>query len=135
MIFHERPAPPGLAGIVTRLWFLETPPPRRYEKILPLPYVHLIVALSEPYRIYDRRGEASVVPVAFVSGLQSEYLVIESPPLIRHVGIELTPTGLHALAPGAAARAAETVQDAAALLPAVDALVSSARAAGPTADG
>ncbi len=128
MIYEERPAPPELHGVVTRLWFLETPPLRRYEKILPLPFVHLIVNLSEPYRLHDRHGPVAVVPDAFVSGLQSEFLVIESPPLIRHVGIELTPTGLHALAPGAAPRAAERVQDAEALLPEVAALVSSLHA-------
>jgi len=127
MTYEERPAPPELAGIVTRLWFLETPPLRRYEKILPLPFVHLIINLSEAYRIHDRHGAASVVPEAFVSGLQSEFLVIESPPLIRHVGIELTPMGLHALAPGAAPTAAQAVRDAGALLPGIPGLVLSLR--------
>ena len=32
---------------------------RRYEKILPLPFVHAIVNLSEPYRLIDPRGHAS----------------------------------------------------------------------------
>ncbi len=129
MRYEERPAPPGLDGVVTRIWFLETPRPQRFEKILPLPFVHVIVNLSEPYAIYDRRGVATAVSDAFVSGLQSEYLVIESPPLIRHVGIELTPAGLHVLAPDASATSADRVQDAEAVLPGFGDLVASAHAA------
>lgn len=117
MIYLERPAPAHLADTVTRFWFLETPPLRRYEKILPLPYTHMIVNLSHPYRLFDRSGAATTVADAFVSGLQSEYLVIESPPLIRHVGLELTPAGLHTMAPNAAAGSAGRVAPARELLP------------------
>ena len=91
MIYQEREATSELEGIVSRLWVLETTPLRRFEKILPLPSVHLIVNLSTPYRLFDRRGEATLVSDAFVSGVQSEYLVIESPPTIHHVGAELLP--------------------------------------------
>ena len=132
MIYEERPAPPELAGIVSRLWFLEAPPTRRFEKILPLPFVHVIVNLSDPYRLFDRRGAAATVSDAFVSGLQSEYLVIESPPLIRHVGMELTPAGLQTMAPDAAAATAGTVQDARAVLSGMDDLVRDLRAGGAT---
>jgi AraC-like DNA-binding protein len=126
--YVERSTTPELATIATRAWFLETSPVRPFEKILPLPFVHLIVNLSDPYRLFDREGAATEVSGAFVSGLQSEYLVIESPPVIRHVGIELTPAGLHALAPDAAATAAGRVQDARALMGGIDALVSRLRA-------
>lgn len=128
MIYQERPAPPELAGIVTRAWYLEAPPVRRYEKILPLPFVHLIVNLSTPYRLFDAEGAGTEVADAFVSGLQSGYLVIESPPLIRHVGLEFTPVGLHALAPDA--DAADRVQDARAVLGGVDELATALRASG-----
>lgn len=94
MIFEERPAPVGLESAISRLWYLEVPRVREFEKILPLPYVHLIVNLSEPYAIYDRSGAAVRVDDAFVSGIQSEYLIIASPPVIRHVGVELRPGGL-----------------------------------------
>lgn len=93
MIFEERPAPEGLEAAVARLWYLEVPRLREFEKILPLPYVHLIVNLSEPYTIYDRSGAAVRVDDSFVSGIQSEYLIIASPPVIRHVGVELRPGG------------------------------------------
>lgn len=96
MIYAERPAPAGLEAFVARLWFLQTPPPRRHEKILPLPFVHVIANLSTPYRVYDRTGTPSLVGRAFVSGIHTEYLVIENPPLIRHVAVELRPHGLRA---------------------------------------
>ena len=96
MIYEEVAPPPEWKSLVTRLWFLETPRLRRYEKILPLPYVHAIVNLSGPYRLIDPRGRSSRVEDAFVSGIQPEYLVIESPEHIRHVGVEFTPQGLRA---------------------------------------
>lgn len=127
VIYEERSAPPALAGIATRAWYLQTEPVRRYEKILPLPFVHLIVNLSDPYRLYDADGTPTQVADAFVSGLQSEYLVIESPPLIHHIGLELTPAGLHCLAPDAAAGAAARVQDARHLTGGVDDVVATLR--------
>lgn len=123
MIYVERPAPAGLEDAVSRLWFLEAPRVRRYEKILPLPFVHVIVNLSEPYALYDRAGAPTRVSDAFVSGIQHEYLIIESPPLIRHVGIELLPGGLGALTDAGGPAVAGRVQDARAVVPGVDDLV------------
>lgn len=128
---HERAVPPELEGIVARAWYLEMPPIRRYEKILPLPFMHLIVNLSEPYRLFDQDGSATVVSEAFLSGLQSEYLVIESPPLIRHVGLELTPVGPQALAPDAVPTSVGHVQDARIVLEGVDDLAAALRGAEP----
>lgn len=128
MIYQERPTPPELAGVVSRLWFLEATPTRRFEKILPMPFVHVIVNLSTPYRLFDRRGTATAVADAFVSGLQSAYLVIESPTPIRHIGLELTPAGLHTMAPDATATSAGRVQDARLVLPGIDDLITHLRA-------
>lgn len=128
MIFEERPAPPGLADMVSRLWFLQAPRIRRYEKILPIPSVHLIVNLSDAYRLYDREGVAAVVGDAFVSGVQTRYLVIESPPTIRHVGIELRPDGLAAIADVDGRGVADVVQDAGAVVSGIDELVPRLRA-------
>lgn len=128
VIYEERPAPPEVADAVTRLWFLEAEPTRRFEKILPMPFVHVIVNLSDLYRLFDSRGVSTVVADAFVSGLQSEYLVIESPHPIRHVGMELAPAGLHTMAPDAAGMSAGKVQDARAVLTEIDALVDPVRA-------
>lgn len=117
MIYAERASPPVLSGVLTRSWVLEATPIRRFEKILPMPLTHVIVNLSAPYAIFDRRGTGRVVPDAFVSGIQSEYLVIESPETIRHVGLELTPTGLGALAPGGPRSAAGQVLEVGQLIP------------------
>lgn len=104
MFFEERPAPAGLEAAISRLWYLEVPRLREFEKILPLPYVHVIVNLSDPYLVHDRSGVAARVDDAFVSGIQSEYLVIASPPTIRHIGVELRAGGLGLVteAPGGA---------------------------------
>lgn len=117
MIYTERPAPPGLESFVSRLWYQEVPPLRRHEKILPMPFVHAIVNLSAPYRLYDRNGTPSQVGHAFVSGIQTEYLVIENPPLIRHVGVELRAHGLRALSSVPADSVTGRVTDAEDVLP------------------
>ncbi|WP_164863700.1 helix-turn-helix domain-containing protein [Agromyces sp. LHK192] len=127
MIHEERDPPSKLAGIVVRAWFLETQPARRFEKILPMPFAHLIVNLSTSYRQFDAGGVATEVSDAFVSGLQSGYLVIESPALIRHVGLELAPTGFHALGAAAPAATAGRVTDARAVFGGVDELVQRLR--------
>lgn len=123
MDFEERPAPHGLEQLVSRMWFLEVPRVRRFEKILPLPFVHLIVNLSDPYAVFDRSGTATNVGDAFISGIQTEYLVIESPPLIRHVGVELLPAGLAAVTDSGGPQVAARVQDARPLVPGLRGLV------------
>jgi AraC-like DNA-binding protein len=120
VIFEERAAPPTLVDIARRLWFIEATPVERYEKILPMPAVHVIANLSAPYRIFDRAGTATLVPDVFVSGLQNEYLVIESPDPIRHVGVELSPTGLGGLATGAPLETTGRVRDATAFFAGID---------------
>ncbi len=127
MIYEERPAPEGLDAAVTRVWFLEALPLRRYEKILPMPFAHVIVNLSGPYRTHDRRGAGSIVPDAFVSGLQSEYLVVESPTRIRHLGVEFSPTGLAVLAPDLASATSDRVQAADSLLREVSSFAADVR--------
>lgn len=119
----ELPPPEELALVANRLWHLDAAPVRRFEKILPSPNIHLIVNLSDPYRLFDRTGAGTAVVDAFVSGLQHEWLIIEPPARIRHVGVELTPAGLHALAPDRAAASAGAVQDARMLLDGIDPLV------------
>lgn len=115
---------PELAPLVNRLWYLRTPSALRFERILPMPFVHVIVNLGEPYRVV-RRGAESVnktVRGAFVSGLQSTYLVNENPQLIEHVGAELQPYALHALSQMPPAQVTDTVQEVDAVLPGLDRL-------------
>jgi len=126
-MFEERAAPSGLEAAISRIWFLEMAPLRPFEKILPMPFAHLIVNLSDPYRVYDRAGEASIVPDSFVSGLQWGYLVIESPARIRHIGVEFSPTGLGTFAPDLAGGSSDRVQGAGGLLPGVESFAADAR--------
>ena len=80
------------------MWRLSMPSPERFERIVPIPAVHLIVNLGEPYRLVAR-GRApvdTVITGAFVSGVQLDYLLNENPPMIHHVGAELAPWALPA---------------------------------------
>ena len=93
---------------------------RRFERIVPIPAVHLIVNLGEPYRVVAR-GRApvdTVITGAFVSGVQLDYLLNENPPLIHHVGAELAPWALPAFGIDPV-RVAERVVEAEELFPGV----------------
>ena len=116
--FAAREVPADLRPAVTRLWWLRMPSPQRFERIVPIPAVHVIVNLSEPYTVVRRGREAvgDVFPAGFVSGVQLEYLLNENPPLIHHVGAELTPWGLRAFGVDPAA-VAQRVVDAEGVFP------------------
>lgn len=117
MIYEERPAPPGFEAYVSRLWYLEAPPLRRYEKILPMPYQHLIVNLSDPYHLIGADGRRSRVARVFISGIQSQFLISENPPLLRHVGVEFRASGLRSITDIPPSGIAGSVRDAKDLLP------------------
>jgi AraC-like DNA-binding protein len=96
--YLERPVPVALQPAVTRMWWLRMPSPERFERIVPIPAVHLIVNLGEPYRVVAR-GRTPVgtgLTGAFVSGVQLEYLLNENPAVIHHVGTEFAPWALPA---------------------------------------
>lgn len=120
-----------LTGIARRLWFLRGPSPQPREKILPMPFVHLIVNLGEPYRILAQGGTDVLQRVdgAFVSGIQSTWLLNENPAELHHVGVELAPTGLRAL--GAPA-IGSVVVDAVDLLPSLVSLRQQLGGLGPS---
>lgn len=122
--YVERGPSPALADAVSRLWYLRGPSPLRFERIVPMPFVHLIVNLGEPYRVV-RRGDDPVDETlhgAFVSGLQSRYLVNENPPVLHHVGAELHPHWLAAMTTTPMSQLADQVLDADAVLPGVSAI-------------
>ncbi|MFE4195835.1 DUF6597 domain-containing transcriptional factor [Paenarthrobacter sp. NPDC056912] len=101
MLYEECPAPPGLQPFVTQLWFIRAQPQARYEKILPGPAAHLILNLSDPYRLISpaenaAEPTATEVSTGFYAGLQRSYLVSENPDQIFNVGARLTPFGLAA---------------------------------------
>ncbi len=121
-----------LAGIGNRVWFVRGPSPSTHETILPLPFVHLIVNLGEPYRMLAQGGTEvlSHITGAFVSGIQSTWLLNENPPELHHVGIELAPAGLRALAGRAVG---SEVVDASTLIPPLRGLPEELRIASPDA--
>ena len=108
-----------LAPFVRSLWFVRGAPVRRYERILPQAVAHLIVNLSDPYRLLTRGGSAVGQPFsgAFLSGLQREYLVIENPDTLWQCGAELTPAGVAAFTTTPLRALTDTVQDAGPILP------------------
>ena len=92
MAYLEVPVPADLAPDVQRLWYLQQPAEQRYERIFPQPALHLIVNLSDPYRLVDvQTGAVRVLTAGFLSGLQPRYLISQSPPAIRHIAAELAP--------------------------------------------
>ncbi|MGO4147447.1 DUF6597 domain-containing transcriptional factor [Paenarthrobacter sp. YAF11_1] len=106
MFYEECPAPPGLQPFVTQLWFVRAQPQARYEKILPGPSAHLILNLSDPYRLITppEGGTAATlseaggteVSTGFYAGLQRSYVISENPNQLFNVGARLTPYGLAA---------------------------------------
>ncbi|MGR0161507.1 DUF6597 domain-containing transcriptional factor [Paenarthrobacter nitroguajacolicus] len=104
MFYQECPPPPGLQPFVTQLWFVRAEPQAKYEKILPGPEAHLILNLSDPYRLIsppDGSGgqepaTGTEVSTGFYAGLQRSYLISENPAELFNVGARLTPYGLAA---------------------------------------
>ncbi|MEV7606923.1 AraC family transcriptional regulator [Paenarthrobacter sp. NPDC089322] len=103
MLYEEIPAPPALQPFVTQLWFVRGRPKTRYEKILPGPSAHLVLNLSDPYRLITPgdgvEAAATEVSAGFYAGLQRSYLISENPDRLFNVGARLTPYGLAAFTP------------------------------------
>lgn len=125
-----------LAPFVRSFWFVRGAPVRRYERILPQAVAHLIVNLSEPYRLLTRGGEVIGQPFtgAFLSGLQREYLVIENPETLWQCGAELTPAGVAAFTTTPLVDLTDRVRDARPLIPWSDEWRDRLRAAGDADD-
>lgn len=122
-VYVERQPSPMLAGVVRRLWYLSAPSRGTTERILPIPYVHVIVNLGEPYEVVSH-GETPVgltCAGAFVSGLQSTYLVNRNPPHLHHVGAALEPFAWRAFG---IEPFADEVRDAGPIMPALKAVGS-----------
>ncbi|BCW56770.1 helix-turn-helix domain-containing protein [Arthrobacter sp. StoSoilB20] len=104
MFYQECPAPPGLQPFVSGLWFVRAQPQARYEKILPGPEAHLILNLSDPYRLISppdgsggqKSSKGTEVSTGFYAGLQRSFLISENPDQLFNIGARLTPYGLAA---------------------------------------
>ncbi|TFC03754.1 AraC family transcriptional regulator [Cryobacterium adonitolivorans] len=130
MAYLEVPVPADLAPEVLRLWYLEQPVAQRYERIFPQPALHLIVNLSDPYRLFDlRSGAVRTLGAGFLSGLQPRFLMTQGPPAIRHVAAELAPFAAARFLGLPAAELTGTVRESQGLLGDTDALREAARQA------
>ncbi|WP_248763195.1 AraC family transcriptional regulator [Pseudarthrobacter sp. SSS035] len=130
MLFEECPAPPGLQPFVTGFWYVRTSPVARYEKILPGPSAHLVLNLSDPYRLIDpsgSEGPAQEVAAGFYSGLQRTYLISENPAQIFNVGAVLAPFGVAAFTEQPPSALTGRVVDAGLIFPGLGALCESLR--------
>lgn len=140
MPYEERPAPPGLQPFVTGFWFVQSRPKARYEKILPGPSAHLVLNLSDPYRLIDPDPPAAAaragleVATGFYSGLQRGFLISENPPMLFNIGAVFSPFGVAAFTEQRPATLNGNVTDADKILPGFSALKSELlrRPEGPT---
>lgn len=132
MDYVERRLPGSAARAINKIWHLRGSSPDEFEKIVPLPFVHLIVNLSDPY-VVVRRGPKTVhetSPDAFVSGLQSTFLVNRNPSELHHVGVEFTPFGMSRYSTFAAADLSDRLVDAETVLPGISPVREQIRATG-----
>ncbi|TFD39823.1 DUF6597 domain-containing transcriptional factor, partial [Cryobacterium sp. TMB3-12] len=130
MAYLEVPVPADLAPDVLRLWYLEQPAEQRYERIFPQPALHLILNLSDPYRVFDlETGAARTLGAGFLSGLQPRFLMTQSPSAIRHVAAELAPFAAARFLDLPADELTGTVRESQGLLGDTDALRQTARRA------
>ena len=101
MLYEECPAPPGLQPFITGFWLVRARPKARYEKILPGPSAHLVLNLSDPYRLIDPgsgAGDAAGTEVStgFYSGLQRRFIISGNPARISNIGAVFAPFGVSA---------------------------------------
>ncbi|WP_457964916.1 AraC family transcriptional regulator [Arthrobacter sp. D1-29] len=140
MLYEESPAPAALRPFVTGFWLIRARPVARYEKILPGPSAHLVLNLSDPYRLIDPdrpAGEAAGAEVStgFYSGLQRGFLISENPPQLFNVGAVLSPFGVAAFTEQPPATLNSRVTDADTIFPGFSALRSRLLSTeGPTPD-
>lgn len=128
MLYEQCPAPPALQPFVVAFWLVRGRSAARFEKILPGPSAHLVLNLSEPYRLIvsEPRDPASGgtggsvaadVAHGFYSGLQRSFLISENPERIFNIGAVLAPFGLAAFTAEPPASLQGTVVDAERIFP------------------
>lgn len=99
MEYLEREPPAELAHYVERFWALKRPSMHQFERVLPLPYHHLVVNLSdEPYRVVSRAGMAVSEHYhgAFIVPIQLQSVVMQNPVELDNIGVVFKPYGLGA---------------------------------------
>jgi len=93
MDYLQRKPSGALDGVVRSLWLVRGPAKQRHERIFPMPFVHLIVNLSGPYRATDPLSGIVAGPLTsvFCSGLQSHFTQSENPSALFNLGAVIEP--------------------------------------------
>lgn len=119
MIYKEYKPKGELAKYINKFWYLNGHFDHKREKIMPLPFIHFIINLSEPYKLFTNQKLTEYIEFkdGFVSGLQEKYLVIENPDPTSNIGVEFKPHGFYAFAPVGMNEIANHVNDASKIFP------------------
>ena len=98
MRYVRRDPPDELRPLVRSLWWLRGEPGYPEERVFPMPHPHLIVNLSESYRVHDPASSAParVIDGAFASGPRSGCLASTLPRELWNLGAELRADALGA---------------------------------------
>ena len=93
MEYQRRDPSVGLRGVVRSLWLVRGTARQRHERIFPMPFAHLIVNLSGPYRATDPLSGTTSGPLTavFCSGLQPHFTLSENPDVVFNLGAVLEP--------------------------------------------
>lgn len=97
MIYKEY-APLRLRPYINKLWYVEAERGHKIEKILPTPYAHFIINLSDGYTLLDASDLSRSINFldGIVSSVQQSPLLISNPRIVRNIGAELSPYALPA---------------------------------------
>lgn len=93
MDYLESEPSAALAGVARSLWLVRGMAQHRLERIFPMPFVHVIVNLSGPYRATDPLSGTTTEPLTgvFCSGLQPHFTLSENPSALFNLGAVLEP--------------------------------------------
>lgn len=96
MEYLQREPSGALDGVVRSLWLVRGVAEHRLERIFPMPFAHVIVNLSDPYRATDPLTGVASGPLAavFCSGLQSHFTLSENPAALFNLGAVIEPDAI-----------------------------------------
>lgn len=99
MEYLQREPSGALVGVVRSLWLVRGAAQHRQERIFPMPFVHVIVNLSDPYRATDPlSGDVSdPLVTVFCAGLSSHFTLSENPSELFNLGAVLEPDAVSRL--------------------------------------
>lgn len=97
MIYKER-LPLKLQPYINKLWYVQANRGHKIEKILPTPYAHFIINLSDGYTLLDSSDltRSKSFKDGIMSTVQKSPILISNPRIVRNIGAELSPYALPA---------------------------------------